>query len=105
MVQKRKETYATEDEDDEGEREIDEDRTAEGEDAEIQRTDYVLDGEKNEEREIEREEIAECAICRVCIDGTNFGRSVVDSEQNSRCPEEYLLCQRCVRKISIQSGQ
>lgn len=102
MVQKRKETCATEDEDDEGEREIDEDRTAEGEDAEVHRTD-VLDGEKNEENE--REEIAECAICRVCIDGTNFGRSVVDSEQNSRCPEEYLLCQRCVRKISIQSGQ
>lgn len=99
MVQKRKEICAAED--DEDEREIDENRT-EKEDAEMtRRTDANKESEEREDAQI-----AECAICHVHVDETNFGRSVVvDSEQNSRCPERYLVCQRCVRKISVQSGQ
>ncbi|XP_019889809.2 uncharacterized protein LOC105287098 [Ooceraea biroi] len=49
-------------------------------------------------------QIGKCAVCHVIIDDTNLGRNVADSEQNSRCAEGYLLCQRCVRKISARSG-
>ncbi|XP_020288178.1 uncharacterized protein LOC109856877 isoform X2 [Pseudomyrmex gracilis] len=101
MVQKRKEICAdAENEDDEEEREIDGDQT-EKEDAEVtRRTD--ANGESDER---EDPQIAECAICHVHVDETNFGRTVVvDSEQNSRCPERYPVCQRCLRKISVQSG-
>lgn len=65
-------------------------------------------GDKEEERENENEEedgqIGECAICRVIIDDTNFGGSIVDSEEELRHSEGYLLCQRCIRKFSVRSG-
>lgn len=69
-----------------------------------------VNGEKEEksENENEREEdgqIGECAICRVTIDDANLGGSIVNSEQELRRSEGYLLCQCCVRKFSIRSGQ
>lgn len=106
-VQKRKElsSEATEDEAEDEEQEVDEDRSDE-EDAKIQKVD--TNEEKEEaanENEQEAAQIGQCAICHIIINDANLGGSVADSEQEPRCSEGYLLCQRCVRNFSIRSGR
>ncbi|KAL6439928.1 hypothetical protein ACFW04_004144 [Cataglyphis niger] len=69
--------------------------------ADVQRTN-INNEEKEGKTEQDDTQIGECAICHVIINDINFSESVDDSGQNPY--ESYLLCQRCVRKFSIQSG-
>lgn len=84
--------------------EADVDRENEDEEsrADVQRTN-INNEEKEGKTEQDDTQIGECAICHVIINDINFNESVDDSGQNPY--ESYLLCQRCVRKFSIQSGQ
>lgn len=102
-----------EDETEDEEREIDEDQSEE-EYAEARQIDgnrKEKDGEagrrENEDEQGNQQngQIGECAICRVIVNDANLGGSIADSKQNPRSAEGYLLCQRCVRKFSIRSGQ
>ncbi|CAL1689711.1 unnamed protein product [Lasius platythorax] len=97
-MQKRKELSSeiTEDEAEDVEQVIDEDEEG-GADAQRINTNE----RKAEKNEQEDAQIGECAICHIIINDINFSESVVDSKQNPR--ESYLLCQRCVRKFSVQS--
>lgn len=99
-MQKRKELSSeiTEDEAEDVEQVIDEDEEG-GADAQRINTNE----RKAEKNEQEDAQIGECAICHIIINDINFSESVVDSKQNPR--ESYLLCQHCVRKFSVQSGQ
>lgn len=93
-MQKRKElsSKVTEDEVENAKREMNEDEK-DGADALSEKK------EKNEQNDAQ---IGECAICHIIINDINFSGSFADSEQNP-C-KSYLLCQHCVRKFSIQSG-
>lgn len=113
-MQERKElsTEVIEDETEDEEREIDEDQSEE-EDTEVRtinrnRKEKDKEQERENEDELrnqENEQIGECAICHIIIDNANLGGSIADSEQNPHSTEGYLLCQCCVRKFSIRSGQ
>lgn len=103
-MQKRKEVSGetTEDEAEDEEQEVDENRS-EKEDTKVHKAD--INQEKEETNEQETAQIGQCAICHIIIDDANLGGSVADSEQDPRCVEGYLLCQRCVRNFSIRSGR
>lgn len=114
-MQERKE-FSSEpvgDETEDEEREIDENQSEE-EDAKVQEINRNRQ-EKDEEQECEErenedeprhqenEQIGECAICHITINDANLGGSI--AEQNPHSAEGYLLCQCCVRKFAIRSGQ
>lgn len=106
-MEKRKE-FSNEDTGDEAEneeRDVDEDRSEEAEDTKVEKVDTNQGKEEANENEQETAQIGQCAICHVIINDTNLGGSVADSEQNPRCSEGYLLCERCVRNFSIRSGR
>jgi len=101
-VQKRKELSdeITEDEEEEDE-ETDEIRSEK--DAAMQKVNARRDKDESErEDEQESVQIAKCAVCHVIIDDVNLR---TDAEQDPRSSEGYLLCQRCVRKLSVRSGR
>lgn len=103
-VQKRKEFSDEITEDEAEEDEVDEIRREKG--AAMQKVNAKRnEDEGGHEHEQRDAQIGKCAICHVIVDDTNFGRSVADSEQDPRCSESYLLCQRCVRKLTVRSGR
>lgn len=97
-MQKRKElsNEITEDETDDVEQEVNEDEEG---GTDIQKI-HTNDEKKEKKTEREDAPIGECAICHIIINDINFSESIADSKQNP-C-ESYLLCQRCVRKFSVQ---
>lgn len=99
-MQKRKELSDDITEDEAEEEEIDEIRSKED-----TTTREKINARDKGESEREDGQIGKCAVCHVIIDDTNFCRSVTDSEHDPRCSDGYLLCQRCVRKISARSGR
>lgn len=104
-MQKRKEISGevSEEEAEDEEQGVDEDQSEE-EDTKVQKVGTNQEKETNE-NEQEAAHIGQCAICHIIINDANLGGSVADSEQDPRCSEGYLLCQRCVRNFSIRPGQ
>jgi len=102
-VQKRKE-LSDEITEDEEEEEEETDEICSEKDAAMQKLNAKRDKDESEhEDEQENVQIAKCAVCHVIIDDVNLSRT--DSEQDPRSPDGYLLCQRCVRKLSVRSGR